>query len=192
MVTCVAIFQTMAKKEFQEFDIDLYQLKNKQYEYEYRVQDGFFEKFENSLIGKCDATIKVALIKSEHNIVVNYDIRGTMELVCDKSLETYEEPIHVEDKVIYKFGEAYEELSENLIVIRRDTQQINLAQNIYELIAITIPYKKLHPRFRTADDTQEDVLSEGQVIYKSDDDETKGEDNSVDPRWEALLKLRKN
>lgn len=182
----------MAKKEFQEFDIDLYQLKNKQYEYEYRVQDDFFGKFENSLIGKCDATVKVDLVKSEHGIVVSYKIGGTMELVCDKSLETYEEPILIEEKVIYKFGDAYEELSENLIVIRRDTQQINLAQNIYELIAVTIPYKKLHPRFRTEDDSQEDILSDGQIIYKSDQEETKSEENSVDPRWEALLKLRKN
>ncbi|HTF82598.1 MAG TPA: DUF177 domain-containing protein [Cytophagales bacterium] len=183
----------MAKNEFQEFDINLYQLKNKQYEYEYQVQDDFFSKVENSLIEKGDAAVRVSLVKSDHSIMVNYHITGSIKLVCDKSLEEFDEPVNVEEKVVYKFGEAYEEVSENLIVIRKDTQTINLAQSIYELIAITVPYKKVHPKLRVEQtEEEEENLQSGEIIYKSESPEGDNKDEQIDPRWEALLKLRKN
>lgn len=185
----MAIFQTMAKNEFQEFDIDLYQLKNRQYEYLYKVEDGFFSKFEKSLVDKGSADVTVQLVKSEQGLVVNYHISGTLQLVCDKSLEVFDEPIDLQETVVYKYGDAYEEVSENLIIIKRDTLSINLAQSIYELIAVTIPYKKVHPKYRTED--AEDSVQSGEIIYSSEAPEG-DQKEEIDPRWAELLKLRKN
>ena len=54
--------------------------------------------------------------------------------------------------------------------------------------------KKLHPRFRneeTEDEYEED--EEGILIYQSQDEDTESgntESEEVDPRWEALQKLK--
>lgn len=189
VLTCVAIFQTMAKNEFQEFDINLYQLKNRQYEYLYKVEDSFFSKFEKSLVEKGSANVNVQLVKSEHGIVVDYHISGAVQLVCDKSLEVFDEPIEVQETVVYKYGDVYEEVSENLIIIKRDTLSINLAQSIYELIAVTIPYKKVHPKYRTED--EDESVQGGEIIYSSEEPEG-DQKEEIDPRWAELLKLRKN
>lgn len=189
VLTCVAIFQTMAKNEFQEFDINLYQLKNRQYEYLYKVEDSFFSKFEKSLVEKGSANVNVQLVKSEHGIVVDYHISGVVQLVCDKSLEVFDEPIEVQETVVYKYGDVYEEVSENLIIIKRDTLSINLAQSIYELIAVTIPYKKVHPKYRTED--EDESVQGGEIIYSSEEPEG-DQKEEIDPRWAELLKLRKN
>ncbi len=185
----MAIFQTMAKNEFQEFDINLYQLKNRQYEYVYNVEDSFFSKFEKSLVEKGSANVNVQLVKSEHGIVVDYRISGSVQLVCDKSLEVFDEPIEVQETVVYKYGDVYEEVSENLVIIKRDTLSINLAQNIYELIAVTIPYKKVHPKYRTED--EDENVQGGGIIYSSVAPEA-DQKEEIDPRWAELLKLRKN
>jgi uncharacterized protein len=189
VLTCVAIFQTMAKNEFQEFDINLYQLKNRQYEYLYKVEDSFFSKFEKSLVEKGSANVNVQLVKSEHGIVVDCHISGVVQLVCDKSLEVFDEPIEVQETVVYKYGDVYEEVSENLIIIKRDTLSINLAQSIYELIAVTIPYKKVHPKYRNED--EDESVQGGEIIYSSEEPEG-DQKEEIDPRWAELLKLRKN
>jgi uncharacterized protein len=191
IVTCVAIFQTMQKKDFQEFDINLYQLKNKQYKYDYRLEESFFQLIENSLVSKGMLEVAVEIDKNEYGLVVNYSINGNVELVCDRSLETFEHPINIKEQVIYKYGEENEELSESLFVIKRDTQKLNLAHSMYELVAVVIPYKKLHPKYGTQDG---DEQNDGELVYKSDDDEVDepSEEQNIDPRWAELLKLRKN
>jgi uncharacterized metal-binding protein YceD (DUF177 family) len=53
---------------------------------------------------------------------------------------------------------------------------------MYEFIAVAIPIKKLHPRFRDEDGGDE----AGKIVYRAS---TEG-DSSVDPRWDALKKLK--
>lgn len=186
----MAIFQGMQKSQFQDFEINIYQLKNQKYSLEYKVEDAFFAEIEGSLVDKGNLAVTVELVKSETSMVLDFDIKGTVELTCDKSLEVFDEQISTKEKIIYKFGEQDEELSENLFVIKADTQGINLAMVIYELIAVNVPYKKLHPRFRDEDDN----LENGEVVFSSES-ESESEENkeeNIDPRWSELLKLRKN
>ena len=59
-----------------------------------------------------------------------------------------------------------------------------------EFIALAIPLKKLHPRFKDEEEQDED-LSTGKIVYSSEaeGDENKNE-NEGDPRWNILKKLK--
>ncbi len=167
-------------KNSRRYKIEIFGLSNDTHNFEFEYDSEFFSEFENSLISEGKGACKVDLVKSDSMLDLNLKIEGTVELICDRSLERFDHSITVNQEVIYKYGDKEKELSENVFVITKDTQEINISDFLYESISLEIPMKKLHPKFE--DDSENDEL-----IYSSDVEE---ENNEVDPRWEALKKLK--
>jgi len=161
------------------YNIDIFKLSNSKHDYLFEIGDSFFEAFENSPIKLGKATAEVELNKSATLIEINFKVRGKVVLTCDRSLEEFEEEIDILNKLIFKYGDKWEELSDEIIVMPRDEQRLNVAQYIYEYMILALPIKKIHPKYRGQAD-------EG-VIYSSviEDNET---DNN-DPRWNKLKDL---
>ncbi|MCU0431604.1 MAG: DUF177 domain-containing protein [Cytophagaceae bacterium] len=173
--------------ELKEFDIDIIRLSNGNYEYDFELGHSFFAQFPNSILDRGALKAKVQLEKNERLLMCVFLIKGTVTLVCDRSLEEFEEELSFKEKLAFKYGEEWKELSDEIIQIPYDTQKLNVAQYIFEFIGLQIPIKKLHPRFRN----EEDEMGETKLIYKSDllEDEDKF---NIDPRWEALKKIKKD
>ncbi|MEQ8927702.1 MAG: DUF177 domain-containing protein [Fulvivirga sp.] len=165
------------------FHIDIFKLSNSTHSYEFEFNDKFFAEIENSIVEQGSGEVVITLDKNESFIKMTINITGKIELTCDRSLDLFDFPINVDKEIIFKYGEEEIELDDNIVMITRDTQRLNLAQYIYEFIGLEIPMKKLHPRFN--DESEED-----EMVYT--DEETKNDDNSeaTDPRWEALKKLK--
>src|SRR5690606_32448130 len=125
-----------------------------------------------------------------------FDIEGTGELVCDRSLEVFDYPLKAVERVLYKYGSEEQEINEEIYIITRDTPKLRLSQLIYEFILLAIPDKKIHPDYREEID-EEDFEDEGQLVYLSDEDSNDEDDQSLDteentdPRWEILKNLKK-
>jgi len=127
-------------------------------------------------------------------IELTFHILGKVELVCDRSLETFEHPLDFTEKMIYKFGSEVKEIDENVMMITRDTPSINVAQLIYEFILLALPLKKIHPDYTNELDEEDNEL-EGRFVYldetfTEDSEEEKESTTPVDPRWEKLGKLK--
>lgn len=168
------------------YDIDIFNLSYKSHDYEFEFDDAFFAEFEDSLVQKGSGMAKVVLNKSETMINLKIDIEGTVELICDRSLDEFQYPISTSNELILKLGDEWEELSEQIIVIPRDSERINVAQFIYEFIGLAIPMKRLHPRF-----SDDELSDEPEMIYSSEPDEkNKDEGGSIDPRWSKLKDLK--
>ena len=166
------------------FDIQIYKLSNKLHEYEYTVDDSFFSKFEGEIVESCNFSIKIALDKRENIIEANIFFNGYINLVCDRSLKDFKQTTVLVKKVLFKYGEEEAELKEDVFVITKNTQTINLAHFIYETIALEVPLKKIHPdEMREDEDTDE-------YIYIDDSVESEDDDEAADPRWEALKNLK--
>lgn len=166
------------------YSINIIGLSNKIHHFNYEIGDEFFRRYGTDLISSGSFHIDVSLDKHETFIEVEFSIKGKALLTCDRSLETFEEPLETTSKVVFKFGEENREISDEIIIIQRDTVSLELGQFIYEFIGLAIPMKRLHPRFR---DEEEDT-AEGKIVYSSDTEtENEGE---TDPRWEKLKKLK--
>ncbi|MFN8353784.1 MAG: DUF177 domain-containing protein [Spirosomataceae bacterium] len=180
-------------KELRKYDIIIAQLEQKEHLYEFEGGNAFFEAFEQELIQKGTFKATVKLDKSATMIQLWFDVVGEVELTCDRSLETFNEPFQVQEKLILKFGEKAETLSDEIEIIPRDTAVINIAQPIFDFIGLSIPIKKLHPRFRTDDaDTNESNLLIYSTTNKKTEVNTNDSEATVDPRWAALKKLKDN
>ena len=183
------------------YDIDIFRLDNGEHHFEMDVNDAFFALYNYGLVERGKAKVDILLQKTDTMITLDFDIRGTVELICDRSLEHFEYPIELEERLLVKYGEEEEELDDDLLIITKNTQKINLAQFIYEIIGISLPMKKIHPDYLEEDDEEdfdEDNLSEGRIVYSSlpegieEEEKQQGEEEEIDPRWAILKNLKNN
>ena len=128
----------------------------------------------------------VSLNKHETFIEADFRIKGSVVLTCDRSLDTFDFPIDISQKLVYKYGDEDKEISEDVVMIHRDTATIDLGQPMFEYIVLEVPIKKLHPRFAG----EEDDETEGKLIYSTETKDETSDEGMVDPRWEALKKLK--
>lgn len=165
-----------------KFDIDIVTLDLGYSKFNYKIDDAFFELFDYGLVEHGSIDVEVTLEKKATFISFEYVLKGTVELICDRSLDTFDYDLNTNNKVILKYGEEARELTDELELIPYNTQKVNIARHIYEFITVAIPMKKLHPRY----------LDEGennQIIYSSKS-EKEDEDSALDPRWNELKKLK--
>lgn len=172
-----------------QFKLDVYKLSNKRHDYEFDINDKFFESFTDSFLQKGKLEAKLTLDKSESMIIADFVIKGSVELVCDRSLEEYDQEIDIEEQLIFKYGNEYAELSEDVITIPKDIQQLDVSQYIYEFIGLAVPMKKLHPRFREEEQEDEDDILIYTTQSEEGTDETE-EDTEASKIWEKLKNLR--
>jgi uncharacterized protein len=183
-------------KEIKKYDINLVKLGNKSHEYEFELDNHFFELFDQELILGGNLKAKVALLKSELLLQFDFHITGTVQLTCDRSLEEFEQPLEVEQTLLVRYGPEDLELDVNVLQIVPETQYVNVAQHLYDYIGLAVPMKKLAPRFIEEDsELEDDPEAEGLLIYSTgSDEENEGndddEDGPVDPRFAALKKLK--
>lgn len=173
------------------YNIDIFKLSNATHIYDFEINSVFFETFEDSEITKGNLIINVKLNKSETMIEVKTQITGDVELTCDRSLEAYDYPLDTSNNIIFKYGDDWEELSDEIITMPRGEQRINLAQYIYEFIGLAIPMKRLHPKFEQ-DEIEDDGTME--LVYSSSDENEESENlenEDIDPRWEKLKGIKK-
>ncbi|MFD2938197.1 YceD family protein [Spirosoma flavum] len=175
------------------YDIHIVGLDTKRYEYDFTSDNTFFVALEQELIKAGNVQTHLVLEKSETMIRLEFHIVGEVEQICDRSLDEYNEPVDTQQTMLLKFGDHNEELSDEIELIERNTSTINVARYIFEFISLSLPMKRLHPRFRDEDD-QEDDDQNGKLIYRSGETTNNDADDqtNIDPRWAALRKLSDN
>lgn len=184
-------------KALYPYNIELVQLSNKRHEYEFELDDRFFQLFEQSLVNGGNLKARVTLDKSELLLNFTFHIVGTVKLTCDRSLDEFDYPIDTTQTLHVRFGEEETELDENVLQIRHDAQKINIAQHLFDFIGLAVPMKKLHPRFAEEDENAITDEDENILIYTSStapdsdsDDDDDDDDEPAAPRFAALKKIK--
>lgn len=172
----------MSSSVYKTFNIDIYKLSFKKHEYQFEWDDSLFTIEENSLVQKGHGECELILDKSETMITLDFKISGNVELTCDRSLELFDQAIKLNEHLILKLGDENVELSDDIIMIHRDTQQLNIAEYLYQYINLSLPMKRLHPDLIDEED-------EG-VVFVTETRAEENNNNEDDPRWAALKKLK--
>ena len=170
----------------QDFKVNIIGLSQKAHQFDYEFGDAFFELYGKALLESGQFTATVVLDKRETLIESHFKIQGVAKLICDRSLEPFDYPMDIDKMILFKYGEEEKELSDEIVLITRNQQSLDIGQYMYELIGVEIPMKKLHPKFQD-DDLEE---SEIQLVYSSPVDKNEKEEDAIDPRWEKLKKLK--
>jgi uncharacterized metal-binding protein YceD (DUF177 family) len=162
------------------FDIDIYKLAEGIHEFDFNFDSRLFDLFEDSIIEQGSGEVEVILNKVASMITLTFNLNAEIELICDRSLDSFMYPVKESKEVRLKFGDHWEELNDDLILIPTNTQKIDVGQFVYEFLTLAVPMKKLHPRYQDEEEFQ---------FIDENDSQTSNE--PVDPRWNELKKLKK-
>lgn len=166
------------KKELSKYEIAIQGLGEKRYTFEFEGGDKFFASFEQDIIEKGNFTAIVTLDKSATMLRLQFDIQADVVLECDRCLDEFTEHLRISEPYLYKFGHTHEVVDDAIEIIPFGEAEINVSQHIFDFIALAIPMKKLHPRFRDAENAEE------QTEASSDE-----QNDMTDPRWAALKNI---
>lgn len=158
------------------------------HEFEFEIDDKFFEALDYSEIKKGSLTTKVALNKKSSFLELDFEIDGFVELTCDRCLDEYNQQINYEGKLFVKFSERDNELAENVICLSPSEHELDISHYIYESINLSIPLKRVHPKDENGDETCNPEMLEKLNKYIIDEPA----DEDIDPRWEGLRNFKAN
>ncbi len=172
-----------------KYNIEFKGLNEGGHDFEFGIDDKFFAHFEESLVDNGEVTIKVTLEKRSAFLKLHLKIKGWLELTCDRCLDNYQQKVKGETGFFVKFGEKEFEEGENVIWVLPQEHHINLTQIIYEYVTLSIPLRHVHPKNKNgARDCNKEMLQKlkNYMHVESEEEET------TDPRWDALKKLGNN
>jgi len=117
-------------------------------------------------------------------IHIKADVIAEVELICDRSMDSFPFEINRQVDIIFKEGLLEEDVDLNASIKRLEKHQqlLDLDQDVRDMILLSLPYKRIHPRFLDESGNITEAFDQ-QFGSTSDDEEV------VDPRWNALKKL---
>jgi len=161
-------------KDLREFVIPFVGLKDGKHEFDYRIDNTFFELFNYDEFHSANLEVKLDFVKKPTFFELGFHVKGTVNVDCDRSGDAFDMPIEGSYPLIVKFGEEFEEVDEELLVIPHSAYQLDVSQYIYEFCLLSVPLKRVNAESKELDDDKEDEL-----------EEKKG----MDPRWNKLNEL---
>lgn len=156
--------------------------------YEFDIDKKFFDVYGNELVASGDIKVVLDLTKSASMLLLEFKHSGMIDTECDRCLNAIQLPVEGQQRVVIKFGEAGIDDSDEIYVLPKEAHEIDVAGLIYELIGVSIPYR------RVPDDCDEnDKYCDSEIgnrvagIIIGDEEDTI--EPEPDPRWQKLKNL---
>lgn len=173
-----------------EFIIPFVGLKKEIHNFDYTINSSFFQEFENSPIQESTLGVSLKLSKKSNFFELDFQIKGSAKEECDRCSDNFHMGIDIADQIIVQLGDAEKSMSNgelDIFTIPTDSTFFNVAHLIYEITVLSLPIRK-----NCDEDSKDGKKCNPKILQFLDENQNQKEDTTVDPRWEALLKLKKN
>ena len=174
-------------KQLKEYTIPFVGLKQGLHQFEFQINNTFFEHFEYDEFNASAINVTLEFNKKTTMLELQFTATGTVNVNCDLTNESFDLPIKNEIFLVVKFGEEYNDENEELLILPHGEYEVNVQQYIYELIVLAIPPKRVHPGVKNGT-LQSDILEKLEEL--SPKEKTIVDENEeTDPRWDKLKNL---
>ncbi len=166
-------------KGLREYEVSFSGLKQGKHVFEFPIDQKFFELFDTEIdFESYQGHATVILDKHSNFMEAEIKTRGKVTLLCDYHNEPFHTMVENSFPIIIKFGEEFDDQDDEVLILPHEAYQFNVAQYIYENILLSIPLK------RQCEICESDEVED---FFEGDEQEEK----EIDPRWDALKKLKK-
>ena len=168
-----------------KYKIKLNGLKDGSYINSFRIRGEFFETLNSSEIKLVDIDIDTMLKVENRRYNLEIKSNGIVkDIPCDICTEKINIPISCNINYIIKKGIEKNLEDENVIFVDEKDKELILDSFLYEMIVLAFPTKRQHQLNSINDEecNKEMVNLINKYSVK--------ENNNIDPRWEALKKLK--
>lgn len=174
--------------KLKEFLIPFVGLKLGKHHFDYQINNEFFENFDYHEFQNSDIKVNLVLDKKSNMLELDFKHKGTVNVPCDLTSEDFDLPIKGKMKLIVRFGEEFNNDNEELLILPHGEFELDVSQYIYEMIALSVPSKRIHPGVKDGSLQTEALNKLNELRVKEEKVENK-EEEDIDPRWEKLKKL---
>jgi uncharacterized metal-binding protein YceD (DUF177 family) len=175
------------KKSFErKYAIHVGSMKYGPREEQLSIDQEFFDHFEDSPAKDGDISVKLDMFRYETHIDVKFILEGNLQLNCDRCLEPYAFPIESEHRIIYSFDKELNFKGYEVMYADPYANYLSLVQELYDFISIAIPLRRVPDESIHQCDPQVTAF----ILTEESGGSTKEEEKEIDPRWEALKKLK--
>jgi uncharacterized protein len=173
-----------------KYSLNIARLSPGQHEEQFDIDDDFFQHFDRSLIEAGQVKVKVKIMKYETHLDVRFYFDGELMLPCDRCMELYPQPISTEHRIFYSFDPDMDFEGYEVMHIDRDKPDLNVVQELYDFIHLAMPIRRVPPK--EVHLCPENVLALLGLDAEGNPAEPEEEEGEapIDPRWEALRKLK--
>lgn len=132
-----------------------------------------------------DIQVAVRLDCHRDRILVSVTVRGVATLTCDRTLRAYQQPLEGSYRVLFGPERLVGAESDNFDEVRPlhpSDREIDLTDVVRDTLLLAVPQRKVAPGAE-----EEDLQTQFGPSEAAGDETDRQE---IDPRWEALRKLR--
>jgi uncharacterized protein len=178
-------FFTGVRFEMEKFRLKFRGLSKGSHDFEFDIKDDFFSKYPESEVKKGEIKAKVELIVTHDIFTLNFSLKGTVYIQCDRCLEYFYMPVKYKAVLFVESGDYNSDLSDadNTIMISHKENEIVLDKHFYDYIHLSLPMQRLHP-----DDENGQSGCDPEMLKKLENLEPKAHANS-NPGWDKLKEL---
>ena len=159
-------------------------LKEGEHQFDYIINNSFFEVYPYEDILDADINVHLNFIKKSTLFELGFTAIGNVKVICDISNESYLQPIQGALDLVIKFGDDYNNENEDILIIPYGEYEVDIDQYLYEMIVLSIPLKKIHPGIIDGS-LKTDILDRLEELQPNKEQNN----NSIDPRWDKLKGL---
>lgn len=183
----------MVMKRHNTFNIPFKNAKLGIHEYEFQVESDFFQEYESKEIEKGKFDIVIVMDKRETMLDLEFRIDGYYEAPCDRCLADIQIPVKSAQRILVKFNDFGKEDTDEVIYIGTDETNLNVADLIYEFVAISLPISNSIDceanNYEYCDEKVLDYYEELEEQAEQMDEEEKAKKTAV---WDALKDIKLN
>lgn len=166
-----------------QFKVRFSGLKPGKHAFEFEVDNSFFEKLEYSHIQEGNIRLTLELDKRSTHMELDFKLDGWVGETCDRCTVGYHQAIAGEYRIFVKFGDGFEEASDELVIIPRETHELDVSHMIYEFIGLSVPLKKV-----PCDENGDTSICDREILRILEPSRSEGENGN--PLWAALKDIK--
>jgi len=170
-----------------KFVVQFSGLKIGEHHFEFRLNDEFFEQFEEGEIKEGALNVEVVLRKATSLLEFSFQIEGDVKLPCDRCLDVYDFPIEHTASLFVKFGEERSDPSDvdDIMFLLYNDSEIDLSHHLFEYIHLSLPVKRIPCEMRE----EGEELCNKETLNRLNKHNAAHLSSQDDPRWDKLKDL---
>lgn len=152
-----------------KYTIPLRNLKVGKHQFEFELDDKFFQNINGSEIQHGNVTVEADVERNNMMMTVNFYLEGEVEVACDRCLDLFYIPVESENVLSVRFSNllsdtdeeyyAEEESEEDIVFVDPSDDELDIAHYLYESVCLSLPIQRVHP-----DDENGKTLCDEDVI----------------------------
>ena len=170
--------------KLEQFNVDLKALSQGDNILSFVLDDAFFEAIEAPTVRRGRLQTTLTIHRTEDYFDLDFHTEGLVTVACDRCLDDLEQPISADDHLVAKFGTAYSE-DDELVIVAENEGMLDVSWFVYQFVELSIPLRHVHAPGK-CNPAMMKALEEHSAARSG----VESVESSVDSRWAVLEKLK--